>query len=714
MNFTKRPLGHRLSGKMTAVSSSAIACLLLVPLAHAQFSDRLDLSHPKTAKTEAAPEGPMIFIPDNAFGIMPSLKKRSALASARQTQKPAAVLHATPAPQGSILMNQHGFSPGSAKLAVLMRESETPAPFTVENSRGETVLSGQSVNFGLNAASGHNVHHIDLSALRAQGESYRVSAGGVESHPFDIKSGLYRSLAKDSLAYFYQSRAAIPIESAYVDAVLPALSRPAGHLSEVASCFAGTDLRGTVWPGCSIEQDVSGGWYDAGDYGKYTVNTGVSIFAMLNFYEMQKLGTFRCAEDFQDGAQPLPEAGDGINDLLNEAKYAIQWMLKMQIDSSDPVAVSIGTQGPTGPLTLSSIDADGMAFHKVHGARWPDLPLAAHADTQTRYLYPPSTAATLGLAAIGAQCARLFNQIDPAFAQTCLSASRKAFTAAQNRPDVYSYDNFDGGGPYSDNHHADEFTWAATELWLTTGEPQYEAVLDQFLGESFNVDGNSDFSWGYTEFAALLSLSASARTKRPAEQHPREAQALRDIGILARNYAAQSAGQGMAIPYSNLNYYWGSNSTLLNRAIIMGVQADLTGDPEQRAQMKTGVTHVLDYLLGRNPLSQSYITGYGEQAMSRPHHRFWANSSDPSFPAPPRGVVSGGPNNTAMIDPIAQTLQGSCTGQTCWDDHIDAYSLNEVTVNWNAPLVWVSGWMNAQDNHCREAPRTLSEIADSL
>ncbi len=646
--------------------------------------------------------------------LEPSLSQDIAQAPQLLNQnKPSPRLSATVASQGDIVLNQHGFSPSAQKLAVLIRSEQSPVAFTVINASGTVVVSGQSTFFGLNAASGHRVHHLDFSALTASGQGYRLAVGVKQSPPFAIAGGLYKPLARDALSYFYQSRAGQPVQAAYVPTTTPPLSRPAGHIGETARCFSGRDKRGTVWPDCPA-RDISGGWYDAGDLGKYSVNTAITVFTLLNYYESQHKVFPRCGGNFKDGDQPMPEAGDGMNDLLNEARIGIEFMLKMQVKTTEPLALAIGNQPSSGPLNITSKSVPGMVFHKVHNPEWGSLGNSPAQDTQARYLYPPSTQATLGLAAIGAQCGRIFSQIDPELSERCLSAASQAFSAAQTTDNAYAYDNFEGGGPYNDLNLNDERLWAATELWLSTGEPQYLGQIEALLPNGFDTSGARELTWAHVEYAALLSLAVSAKAKRPSERRRWESKALTDLGTLARVYAAQTSSQGMAIPYSKAAYAWGSNGIMLNRAMIMATHGDASPTAAARKTMRAGVGNMMDYLLGRNPLSQSYITGYGSQAVTRPHHRFWANTVDPNFPAPPAGVISGGPNNSSMVDPIAMQLEGNCIGQTCWDDNVEAYALNEVAINWNAPLVWVSGWLNAQESQCREPVRTPADISDKL
>jgi endoglucanase len=79
--------------------------------------------------------------------------------------------------------------------------------------------------------------------------------------------------------------------------------------------------------------------------------------------------------------------------------------------------------------------------------------------------------------------------------------------------------------------------------------------------------------------------------------------------------------------------------------------------------------------------------------MENPHHRFWTRQLDPKSPPPPPGVLSGGPNSTSMGDPVASQMRGKCAPQMCWADDARSFTTNEVAINWNAPLVWVSAWL---------------------
>jgi endoglucanase len=141
----------------------------------------------------------------------------------------------------------------------------------------------------------------------------------------------------------------------------------------------------------------------------------------------------------------------------------------------------------------------------------------------------------------------------------------------------------------------------------------------------------------------------------------------------------------------NKKYPWGSNSFVLNNMVVLSLSYDITHE----RKYAEGVVQGMDYLLGRNPMVQSYVTGHGSNPLTQPHHRFWANSKDSRFPKPPPGAVSGGPNSS-LQDPQTRLsgLSKSLPPQKCFVDHIDAWSVNEVAINWNAPLAWCAVFLN--------------------
>ena len=585
----------------------------------------------------------------------------------------------------SILVNQIGYIPGMKKTAVLINDSKNPVDFYIADASDEVIYRGKSVPFGFDEDSGDNVHTLDFSDLDTPGTYVIYAEDGSFSRAFGIGvSRTYSSMLYDSLNYFYQNRSAINIESNYISS-LPvgggspdSLARPAGHNPDNASYL-------NAWGnfGLSGSYDVTGGWYDAGDHGKYVVNGGISVWILQNMYENALATGMETA--FADGTMLIPENSNSYPDLLDEARWEMEWMLKMQISGGE---------------------YDGMVFHKVTDEKWTGLAVAPADDPQPRVLYPPTTAATLNLAACAAQSARLWRGIDDAFADECLAAAEKAYDAALKYPDLYApIADTPGGGAYGDDNVSDEFYWAACELYVTTGEAGYlddasessfylKVVTDLSGGES--VDTFGAFDWGHTASLGTLSLIAAENGLSGKDKET----ATGNLRAAADVMVTMEAGQGYGIPYgsstlsstdASVGYQWGSNSFILDNSMILAYAYLKTGD----IQYLNAAISAMDYILGKNANDYSYVTGYGSHFAMYPHHRFWANLIDDSFPTAPAGVLVGGPNS-GMQDPWVRGMgwkKGTIPPAKCYLDHIEAYSANECAINWNAPLAWMTAFI---------------------
>lgn len=588
-----------------------------------------------------------------------------------------------------IRVNQVGYLPHALKRATMVSDSTQPLNWTLLNSVGTKVAEGQTKPFGINRASNENVHIIDFSQYTEEADKLTLVVDGKKSHPFNISSKLYHQLKYDALSFFYQQRSGIAIEKEYVQR--PDLARPAGHPSERVTCFNKTDAKGNKWPGCDYKLDVTGGWYDAGDQGKYVVNGGISTWTLMNFFEHEKYSRNIKESAFRDGKVKIPENHNSKNDLLDEARWMMDFMLAMQVPDGKKAWVPVGDQSAhLEALRLTEIDASGMAFHKVADEAWTGMPLPPHKDPQPRYLSQPSTAATLNLAATAAQCARVWKDTDAAYAKRCLTAAEKAWKSANKHPNIYAYDNFVGSGPYDDTKVDDEFYWAAAELFTTTGKAEYLDAIKHsryyLASPKGDKEATGDLFWQDVSAAGTITL-AMVPNNLPAEEVSKARQTIINT---ANAYAQSVQTEGYLIPYSAEQYPWGSNSNLMNRSIFLGLAHDFTGDRKYVQAM----SDAMDYILGRNPLDQSYVSGYGSRPLKNPHHRFWAQQIDPSSPLVPPGVMSGGPNSINFSDPIAASLKGHCVGQTCWKDEIGAWTLNEVTINWNAPFFWTTSYID--------------------
>ncbi len=578
--------------------------------------------------------------------------------------------------QAAIRLNTIGFLPDGPKRALVPDPSNTPLHWRLLDGAGVVRAEGATTVIGDDSPSGEHLHLVDFTNVTTGGGNYMLAIGERHSRPFRINAQTYARLPFDALAYFYHNRASTPIEARFAGG--EAWTRPAAHAPDRATCLGGRDQDGNLWNGCAYTLDVSHGWYDAGDHGKYVVNAGISVWTLLNLYERQRI--LQRPPQFADGRAAIPEAGNGVDDLLDEVRWELDFLLAMQVPEGTRMRLPVGQRRSGRNLAFTEVDASGMAHHKMADERWTTLPMPPHRDPERRFLHPPSTGATLNLAAVAAQCARIWREIDPAFSARCLTTAERAWRAATRNPEVYPIASFTGSGGYGDSNFSDEFFWAASELFVTTRNPAYAEELRRLPHLTAPVQ---EAGWNSTATLGLITLALV-----PNQLGSDDVPAIRvRIRAAADRLLEQRDQVGYRIPYPP-PYVWGSTSVLLNRAMLLALAHDFSGDARYRA----GVIDSMDYLLGRNPLDRSFISGYGARPMRNPHHRFWAHSMDPSLPPPPPGALSGGPNNTGRADEIAREM-GRCAPQMCWRDDIRAFSLNEVAINWNAPLVWVSAFL---------------------
>jgi endoglucanase len=563
-------------------------------------------------------------------------------------------------PASAVRVNQVGYLPGFAKIATVATKASGPVEWQLVDKAGKVRASGKTRAFGEDKSSGESVQQIDFSSVTAPGKGYRLKVGKDESLPFEIGNDVYRHLKHDALAFFYLQRSGVPIKMPYAGS--KAYERPAGHPGD-KSVTCSKEAK------CDYTLDVSGGWYDAGDHGKYLVNGGFTVWALQDELEvLTKFGS--TAGDFGDGKLSIPEAKNGKPDLLDEARFGLEALMKMQVPAGKPMA--------------------GMVHQKMHGDKWSAIPTAPDKDDIKRFLRPVSTAATLNLAGAAAQAARLWKTLDPAFSQRCLAAAETAYAAAQKNPKIAAEPKVEGGGIYGDGDTGDEFYWAATELFITTGKQNYKDDLlkSRFHAPKAGVEtAAGELGWDHLAPAAKMSLVSAPNSLGDAGVAAIRAQLIaaadRFLGFIAK--------RGYRVPMaSDVTYIWGSNGAIMDDAIVLGMAYNLTHD----AKYANGVIDCMDYLLGRNPLAFSYVAGYGTHALRNPHHRVWAHMKDPKLPEAPPGAVSGGPNSTLQDPYIRKLGMSGCPPETCYVDNTDSYSTNEVAINWNAGLAWMAAFLD--------------------
>ncbi|WP_416981997.1 glycoside hydrolase family 9 protein [Streptomyces sp. T028] len=561
-----------------------------------------------------------------------------------------------------VRVNQVAYLPAGPKNATLVTDATSKLPWQLKNASGATVAHGWTVPRGLDVSSGQNVHSLDFGAYRKRGTGLTLVVDGETSRPFDIGTAAYEQLRLDAAKYYYTQRSGTAIR----DDLRPGYGRAAGHVG-VAPNQGDTSV--PCQPGvCDYSLDVSGGWYDAGDHGKYVVNGGMAAWELLSTYERSLYARTGRPATLGDGTLALPESGNNVPDILDEARWELEFLLKMQVPEGQPLS--------------------GMAHHKIHDEQWTGLPLLPSADPQKRELHPPTTTATLNLAATAAQAARLYRSYDREFAAKALTAARKAWAAALAHPDVHAGpDDGNGGGTYSDDNATDEFYWAAAELYLTTGEKQFSDHVLNSPVHTADIFVPNGFDWSRTAAAGRLDL-ALVPNRLPGRDKVRKS-----VVKGGDTYLATLASQPYGMPYApegNL-YDWGSSHQVLNNAVVIATAYDLTGASKYR----DGAVQSMDYVLGRNALNISYVTGYGEVASHHQHSRWYAHQLDPGLPDPPAGTLAGGANSSIQ-DPYAQSKLQGCVGQFCYIDDIQSWSTNETAINWNAALARLASFVADQ------------------
>ncbi len=634
-------------------------------------------------------------------------------------------------------VNQVGYFPKLAKKATLVMEAAdtTAKAFQVKDSSGAVVFEGTTTGGGtLSDASGTYNQVIDFTEFQTEGTGYTIECDGKTSLPFDISNNVYGDLTTEAMNYFYQNRSGVEIEAQYIASANPDgekasasdLAREAGHTNDMA--YIQSKWVYIIPSEADIEKgkqiDTTGGWYDAGDHGKYVVNGGVSIWTLLSLFDRDVNKGDTSKWDDAGETVVIPEVGNGVPDILDEVQVEIDFFKKMQ----DP--------------------ADGMVYHKIHDYKWTALAVSpadatalTNAGELSRIVKPKTYAATLNFAAALAQYSRLIKPYDTGEAEECLTLAKKAYDAAKGCYAPYSFSGDElsdheslyapltqnkGGGPYGDTCVTDEFYWAACELYITSGEASYKEDMEGYNDESgscyavptalYGGENNGSagsFTWGTVGSLGTLSLSINAdkmleaglltadevntiqNNVKAAADYFVKLENESDFGVpyVGHDYDAEvwTLESGMKTLTLENGYEWGSNSFVMNNAMVMGLAYDI----DNEIQYLSGVSTAMDYIMGRNVLEQSYVTGYGENMLKYPHHRWWSYQLDNSFPSAPKGVLSGGPNSQ-MQDPMIQGKgykAGEIAPMVCYLDNVEAWSVNECTINWNSPLVWVASFL---------------------
>ena len=436
-----------------------------------------------------------------------------------------------------------------------------------------------------------------------------------------------QSLIKPVGRMFYLQRCGVALDAARAGV----FSHPACHTAPARVFGTDTFLH------------VSGGWHDAGDYGRYVVPACKAVADLLL--------AFRAAPEAFGDDWDIPESGNGVADVLDEVRFELEWLFKMQRD-------------------------DGGVYHKVTCAYFPDITANPQDETADQFISPVSTAATGDFSAVMAMAAPLYESIDRTFAKKCLRASVNAYEFLKHSKPL-PFHNPAGmvTGEYGDETDADERYFAACALYQATGQSYYLSDAAALYQGGRSADFGLANMGGYGN--ATLYFGA-----RACEDDFLAGRIRADLLATAERIAERTENSPLGI--SITEFLWGSNMYLLNDTMTLLMANDVQ---ENERYLAAARAH-LRYILGGNPLGVNFVTGADETSPKQPHHRPSA-ATGRAMP----GMLVGGPDES-LHDLAAKTLLAGKPAAECYIDSVESYSTNETAIYWNSVLLYVLARMN--------------------
>ncbi len=554
-----------------------------------------------------------------------------------------------------IKVNQVGYYPNGQKTATI-EQAAFAKKYELRDANGKRVWRGKAVRKAKSPFSQKECEVIDFSAVTTPGEY--ILTNGKESQRVVIASNALAPVAKAGMQAFYLQRTAEPILEKHAGR----FARPAGHPDNRvlvhSSAASAKRPEGTVI-------SSPGGWYDAGDYNKYIVNSAFSIGLMLLSYE-------NCPEYYNAMKLNIPEADNNVPDFLDELMVNLRWMQTMQ----DP--------------------DDGGVYHKLTTPYFEGFVMPSECR-QPRYVVKKTTAATLDFAACMALAARVYSQFDEYkdWAEGALRQSLSAYAWAQENPNVY-YNQSEMNaqhapqiftGEYNDTIVTDEWLWATFEL-QRCAELAESMDIEEYNASDYVLCGygccTAHFQvpvWGDVEGLAIYTKLNDGAQGKLAEA----------VVKFCDDYLSTTASSCYNTPYGNkrADFGWGSNAEQCSGLGIALLYAHrITGDKKYLE----AAAQVADYLLGRNATGYCFVTGFGTKSPKHPHQRL-SSADDIDDPLP--GFLVGGPNEKMQDRDNCKSYPSDLPDEAYTDDEA-SYASNEIAINWNASLVAFLAWLDAE------------------
>jgi endoglucanase len=546
-----------------------------------------------------------------------------------------------------IRLNQIGFYTDAPKVAIVAEDIERE--FFITSLDGNTKFyTGKLSDAKKSFFSDTKTRVADFSGFTTPGTYVLVVPQLGQSYPFQISDYVHDKVSRASLKSYYFQRFSIALQKEFAGKWARPLSHPDTLVFVHPSAASSNRKAGTVIK-------TPGGWIDAGDYNKYIVNSGITMGTLLSAYE-----DFSAYYDTLD--INIPESKNDLPDVLDEVLWNLRWMFTMQ----DP--------------------EDGGVYNKCTNANFDPM-IMPHRATAARFVVQKGTAATLDFCAVMAQAGRVFSKFEhqlPGLKDSCMNAALRAWSWAEKNPDIVydqeainkKYDPDITTGGYGDKVFKDEFIWAACELFVTSGKISYLKSVNLFPDAAVPVP-----SWAQVRVLGYYTLlRAKSLDEGDTIVNEIRKRLLGMADVMIRNTDNRSYQTVMG--YSPMDFVWGSNAVAANQSILLIQAYRITKD---RRYLNNALSN-LDYLLGRNATGYSYVTGHGDKTPMHIHHR---PSEADGVADPVPGLLAGGPNPGRQDG----CQYPSSIPDEAYVDHVCSYASNEVAINWNAPLVYLSAAM---------------------
>jgi endoglucanase len=567
------------------------------------------------------------------------------------------------APASTVRTNQHGYTPAEAKWVAVAPAAGTPATFEVRRVMDDAVVHAGALALRRadDPASGDDVYQGTFSGVTAPGE-YVVRVPGVgDSHPFLVHDAVWDDLFRKLLLGLYLQRCGTAIPAEF-----------GGDYTHDACHDEGGAVASYDWattggaPGGY--RNTIGGWHDAGDYGKYATNNAYAVGVLLQAYDQ-----FPAKFPYDDVG--LPESGNGVPDLLDEARWSLEWMLKMQL-------------------------ANGSVLHRESIANYAGEFLP-EAEPTTRYYTSISSDATAVHAAALALAARAYVPFDAAFAAACSTSAVSAWNWLQANPGrvpAGGFVNLHGhtGATYIAGSEIGRRLWAAAEIFRLNGAATAKAYVDAHWGDgkAFNgvwyPDGWGDLA-NMGAFAYRDAPGATASIKS-GNWWSIENSALSSAGTWTTRVGQDGYGGVASSSGASGDYYWGFTGVLLRYAWGLVQAHRYSGN----AAYVEAAREQMHYILGRNPVDKVFVTGLGERPVLHSHGAWnlaagFVDVNDALCRPIPFQLVGG--TNAADNGDISPFM-GKCYEDIADPDYFNKgnYTLNETAVNIQAAMIVMAGY----------------------